>query len=292
MSINDNHDATLTDERLREQKRVADYLAAPRRKRRSYVVTAFTQSTASEFRNSVEHFLRVNFKQMAIAHCKNAEDLKKAFGRQVVMLIYDDEFMEMNAGLQMISGLKRKKAAVPCSVLFLTRQPSDLIKAYNEQLLPFHESDDYLEVGHADSAVLFSKIKNGLVNQNRRRSRRYKVDVPMTYYALNDDKTFTGRLTDLSMHGGMIDSGNNRLFVEGEQLKLSVPCSNYLPAAEGDFLKISARVRRVQIGGSRAGISFEHVSDKQLLKLTMYLSALVNEQISKAVLTQKLKSVR
>lgn len=285
-------DATLTDERLKEQKRVADYLAAPRRKRRSYVVTALTQNSASEFRNSIEHFLRVNFKAIAITHARNTEELKKAFSRQVVMLIYDDEFADLQLGMEMINGLKRKKSAVSSSVLFLTKHPADLIDAYNKILLPFHESDDYLAIDRTDNNLLFSKIKSGLTSQFKRRSRRYKVDVPITFYALNDDKEYTGKLTDLSIHGAMMDSGANRLFTQDEQIKVSIPASHFLGTGEGDFLKISARVRRVLIGGNRAGISFEHVSDKQLFRLTSYLSGLVNEQVTKAVLNQRLKSVR
>jgi hypothetical protein len=292
MSSNDAHDPTLTDERLREQKRVADFLAAPRKKRRSYIVTALTQNTASEYRNSIEHYVRVNFKSVALSHARNIEELKKAFGRQVVMVVYDDEFTDLDTGLNMINVLKRKKSAVPSSILFLTRQPSALIQEYNKILLPFHESDDYLVLERTDSPIIFSKIKAGLTNQSRRRSRRYKVDVPVSYFALNDDKFFNGRLTDLSIHGALLETTDTRLFVNEEQVKISIPAGNFLNAAEGDYLKLSARVRRVHIGGNMAGISFEHVSEKQLLRLTAYLSSLVNEQVTKAVLSLKLKQVK
>jgi hypothetical protein len=292
MSSNDSHDPTLTDERLREQKRVADFLAAPRKKRRSYIVTALTQNTASDFRNSIEHYVRVNFKNVALAHARNIDELKKAFGRQVIMVIYDDEFTDLDTGLTMISGLKRKKTAVPSSILFLTRQPSSLIEKYNKVLLPFHESDDYLVLERTEVPILFSKIKSGLTQQSRRRSRRYRVDVPVSYFALNDDKFFNGRLTDLSIHGAMLETSDSRLFVYEEQIKISIPSGSFLDAAEGDYLKLSARVRRVHIGGNMAGISFEHVSEKQLLRLTAYLSSLVNEQVSKAVLSAKLKQVK
>ncbi len=292
MSSNDGHDPTLTDERLREQKRVADFLAAPRKKRRSYIVTALTQNTASDYRNSIEHFVRVNFKNVALSHARNVEELKKAFGRQVVMVIFDDQFTDLETGLEMISGLKRKKSAVPSSILFLTRQPSALIAEYNKILLPFHESDDYLVLERNETPVLFSKIKAGLAQQSRRRSRRYRVDLPVSYFALNDDKFYKGRLTDLSIHGAMLETIETRLFANEEQIKISIPAGSFLNAAEGDYLKLSARVRRVHIGGNMAGISFEHVSEKQLLRLTAYLSSLVNEQVTKAVLSLKLKQVK
>ena len=292
MSSNDGHEPTLTDERLREQKRVADFLAAPRKKRRSYIVTALTQNTASDYRNSIEHFVRVNFKSVALSHARNVEELKKAFGRQVVMVIFDDQFTDLETGLEMISGLKRKKSAVPSSILFLTRQPSALIAEYNKILLPFHESDDYLVLERNETPVLFSKIKAGLAQQSRRRSRRYRVDLPVSYFALNDDKFYKGRLTDLSIHGAMLETIETRLFANEEQIKISIPAGSFLNAAEGDYLKLSARVRRVHIGGNMAGISFEHVSEKQLLRLTAYLSSLVNEQVTKAVLSLKLKQVK
>ncbi len=292
MSSNDAHDPTLTDERLREQKRVADFLAAPRKKRRSYIVTALTQNTASDYRNSIEHFVRVNFKNVALSHARNVEELKKSFGRQVVLVIYDDEFTDLETGLEMISGLKRKKSAVSSSILFLTRQPAALIEEYNKILLPFHEADDYLVLERNETPVLFSKIKAGLAQQSRRRSRRYRVDLPVSYFALNDDKFYNGRLTDLSIHGAMLEAVDTRLFVNEEQIKISIPAGSFLNAAEGDYLKLSARVRRVHVGGNMAGISFEHVSEKQLLRLTAYLSSLVNEQVTKAVLSLKLKQVK
>jgi hypothetical protein len=67
---------------------------------------------------------------------------------------------------------------------------------------------------------------------------------------------------------------------------------DYLPSSKGDFLKLSAKVRRVFIGGTQAGISFEHLSEQQILQLTQFLTDMVNDQMARKAAATKSRSPR
>lgn len=288
----DQAQATDLDDRPKEKGgKVADYLAAPRKKRKSYVLLALGKSTNMELSAGIEHYLRTNFKGVALSAPKSPEELFKNFSRQIVLLIFDDEFMDLNQGLEMIAELKRRKNSAQVPVLFLTRQHDKLVEAYNKILAPFHESDDYINHSRAEPNLVYSKIRFGLLNNNRRKSRRYKIDLELKYFLLTDDQLHQARLVDLSVHGGLLKS-DGRIFKLGDQLKLHIPISDVLPISEGDYLKISAKVQRVFIDGTQAGISFEHVSEKQLLTLTRYLTEYVNELAVRKNLSQRARTVR
>jgi DNA-binding response OmpR family regulator len=289
----EQHQAEGLDDRPKEKGgKVADYLAAPRKKRKSYVLMALGKGANLDLSAGMEHYLRTNFKGVAISAPRTPEELFKTFSRQIVLLIFDDEFMDLDQGLAMIAEMKRKKSAAPVPVLFLTRQPDRLIQSYNKNLAAFHEADDYINHARAEPAHVFSKIRLSLTNTSRRRSRRYKIDMPLNYYLLSDDKTHPAHLIDLSVHGGLLKADDGKIFRLGDQLKLNIPVTEILPKHEGDFLKISAKVQRVFIDGTQAGISFEHVSDKQLFTLTKFLTEYVNDQIARRALVQKTRAAR
>jgi hypothetical protein len=275
---------------------VADYLQAPRKKRRSYVLVACGQHISQELQAGIDQFLKSQFKNYAISHPKTPEELVKQLARQVVLLVYDDEFSTDAAAeeaLQVVIEMKKKKGATAVPVLFLTRDPKRLIDAYSKVLLPYQEVDDYIDYERLTPAHVYSKIRACLsTTSNRRRSRRYKVDLPIAYFVLDKDAFFPGHLVDLSIHGGLLKSDDKSNFRVGEQMKLHIPISEYLVPTEGDYLKLSARVRRVFIGGSQAGISFEHMTDKQLLTLTRFLTEMVNAQNARRLQAMRAKNAR
>ncbi len=289
----DQAEAQELDDRPKEKGgKVADYLAAPRKKRKSYVLMALGRSAGPDLSGGIEHYLRTNFKGVAVAAPKTPAELFKNFARQIVLLIFDDEFMDLDEGLAMIAELKRRKNSGQVPVLFLTRQPDKLIDAYNKTLAPFQEMDDYINHSRVEMSHILTKVRLGLTTNNRRRSRRYKIDMPLNYYLLTDDKMHTARLVDLSVHGGLLKTDDGKIFRLGDQIKLNIPVTDVLPTHAGDFLKLSAKVQRVFIGGTQAGISFEHVSETQLFTLTKFLTEFVNDQGARRVLAQKTRAAR
>lgn len=274
---------------------VADYLQAPRKKRRSYVLVACGRNIPQDLQSGIDQFLKSQFKNFAVSHPKTPEELVKQMARQVVLLVFDDEFIESPEGIATLNlalELKKKKGASPVPVLFLTRAPEVLINGYNKILLPYQEADDYVDYDRMASAHVYSKIRACLSSGNRRRSRRYKVDLELSYFLLDENAFFPGRLVDLSIHGGQLKADDHRTFKMGEQLKLHIPIAEFLAPVEGDYLKMSAKVRRVFIGGSQAGISFEYVTDKQVLTLTRFLTEMVNTQNARRLSAMRAKAAR
>ena len=129
------------DKQKERADKVSDYLQAPRRKRKSYVLLALGKGTV-EFGASIESFVRNNYKAVAVAASRTPDELLKNFQRQVVLMVFDDEFVELPAGLELMRELKRRKNTTGVPILFLTRQPEKLVESYNKLLLPFQETDE------------------------------------------------------------------------------------------------------------------------------------------------------
>lgn len=264
-----------------------DYLNSPRKKRKNYICLAYSRFFNQEMAASIQNYLKAKHPSFVLAYPRSPEELVRNFGKQIKLLVYDDEFAEIEDGFNIVKMLKaRNRGAIP--ILFLTARPDDLIKKYNEILSAFHEGDDYVDYSRSSTQQVLSKVRSGLVNQNRRKTRRYKVDIPITYFSLTHNKEMTGRLVDFSLHGALLKTADEEhIFAELEQIKINLPIDGLNRAEFGDFLKISAKVRRVKIAGDLAGVSFEYVSDKQLMVLTHFLTKMVNKQVE-----QQAKTVR
>lgn len=314
MTNSDNNSSGGAGGDKQKKSGVAEYLAAPRKKKKNFIVIAAGPSLNVDLAIAIESFIRATFKGYAVNAPKEPEELAKTFSKQVVLLIYDDQFQDLDKGLGLIKELKRKKNIAVPPVLFLTKQASTLITAYNKILLPYHESDDYIDWTRSSQAQVLAKVRTALVTRNARRTRRYRVDLPVEffdketafmphvdpprepgvvlYYDSDKRKEIVvppvstppsppgrpGRLVDLSLHGCMLKSEDGTLFKDGNQISLKIPIDEYLPLESGQYLRISAKVQRVAIGGVLAGVSFENLSDRQLLTLTEFLSQVVNVQ--------------
>lgn len=253
-----------------KQNQIADYLQAPRRKRKNFVVLALGRSFPIPVRRTIENVIKKDFTQLAIVSPDNMDELRRLFGRNISLLIVNDELDKLENLLIDLRKLKEKRKADKIPILFMTKHPYDLIQAYNAQMLIYQELDDYLCYDNESGATIASRIKDIIDTENKRKSRRYVIKHPVTFFHLTKDKKFTGEIIDLSFHGAAI-LADNCILREGDQLLVSIPLSEQKNFGEGDFLKISARVRRVFISGNRVGVSFEHVSTNQSQKLAQFI---------------------
>lgn len=274
----DKKTAILNDDKKENKGRVADYLQAPRKKRKSYVIAALGPGT-SHLYSGIEAFLRSQFKGASLAQPKTIEELVKNFSRQIILLILDDEFTDLEATLKIVAELKRKKNSQVIPTLFLTRQPQQLVTHYHKLLRTFQESDDYIDWSRAEITHVFSKIKNGLNQQFARKSRRFKVDIPIRFLLVSDDKVHTGRLVDMSVHGTLLRTESDLILRTNEQIKMYIPTMGLIPGYSEDFLRVSGKVRRVFISGNFAGISFEHLSESIQLLITTLVTNIVIKQL-------------
>lgn len=285
MSTN-NAPPTKTEDK---QAHITDYLQAPRKKRKNFVILAIPKGFESELVTTIVGFIRQHFPQLAISHPESKKELTRQFGRNISLLIIDHEFATgEHAVLKLIRSLKVKRKEEVIPVLFLTKNPAKLIAGYHKILLPYQEADDYIVYKKDSKQKLLSRIRSGIDATDARKSRRFKIDHEIMFFHLDQTGSIRGKLVDISVHGAQIIANNSILFKEGDQIKISIPIGNKVHSEFGDFLKISARVRRVFIGGNHAGISFEYVSENQNIRLTKFVVACATSQMSATI--QNLKN--
>lgn len=268
--------------------KIEEYLQGPRKKRKNYVIFALGDRFDKDLSFALEGYVRKSHTQLAISNPKNPDELKRQFSRNISLLVISDEFSDQATVMNLVKTLKEKRRSDLIPVLFLTRDAENLVNIYHKELLLYQEADEYIVYPGAPRQQITSRIKSGVENQNHRKSRRYTVNLPLTFFHLTLDEHINAHITDISMHGAILVADRDIIFRLGDQVKLNIPISNYIQYENGDFMKVSARVRRVFISGTKVAISFEHVSEKQAHLIGQLLLALVSKQFARQ--TQKLRA--
>jgi hypothetical protein len=253
---------------------VTDYLTnANKRKRKPYVICAFGSNIDESTENAIIGHIKAKYLNLIVAHPRSVEEFKKQVVREINLLIVDDEFAgNQEETLGIIKGFKEKKYERMPPTLFLTKQPRGLISQYSKSMLQFHETDDYINYSEVPVTQIFNRIKSTLEGALRRRSRRYKSDLEASIQLLGSTKETPVQLIDFSIHGAQIKSLESTIFRINEQMRLRMHLHEHFLNEDGEFLKLSARVRRVMIGGNIAGVSFEYMSDRQLRLITEFIT--------------------
>jgi hypothetical protein len=268
--------------------RIEAYLQGPRKKRKNYVVFALGDRFDRDLAATMEVFVKKDYPALAISHPKSTEELTRHFSRNISLLIINDEFADKTTVMNLIRTLKEKRSEEAIPVLFLTRDAESLVKLYHKELLLYNESDEYMVYPSSPRQQILARIKLGIDNQNHRRSRRYSVNISSTIFHLDKNTHMDGKIIDLSMHGAVITADKDMIFRMGDQMKISIPISDYMKYEYGDFIKISGKVRRVFISGSKVAISFEHVTDEQTHLIGQLLMSIVSKQFIRQ--TSRLKA--
>ena len=269
--------ATKTDDKSSAQD-VSDYLTnATKKKRKSYAVCAFGINFDSQIAAGIVGHIKTTYPQLVLAQPKNVEEFKKQFVRDINLIVIDDEFVANQVNtLEAVRALKEKKIDHVPPTLFLTRQPESLVKQYNVTMSQFHEADDYIQVNEVPLAQVFNRIKTTVEGGTKRRSRRYRTDFLAQITILGQPKPMDVTVVDISIHGIQVRSNVPIVFRTNEQMIVSLNMGGIVLSVDGEFLKVSGRVRRVMIGGNVAGISFEYLSIRQLRLLTEFLGKLLS----------------
>ena len=271
---------------------LVDYLNAPRRKRKTYVVLAYSPNVSRDLATKVETFVRQSFSNFSVVYSRTEEEFIRNLGRQIGLLIYDDEFLPLEQGLGFIQRMKEKRTSKVVPVLFLTRDQNRLVQCYNKQLLAFHEADDFVNYVRATPSELLSRVRFNLKPTARRRSRRFPVDIAVRYECLGDSTMRKGSLLDLSVHGALLQCADNHIFKEREQIRLHIPTEDLISQNKEEFFKLAGRVRRLLIVGTKVGLSFEHLTDQHSRILVEYITALHSQGIKRKGQQAKLRAYR
>lgn len=273
---------TMTQETEQQEEKkqgVVEYLQAPRKKRKNYVIIAVGAGFDKEITSSLEIYIRKNFSHLAIAMPKNENELKRLYSREIVLLIIDDNFKELEETLDLVGNFKQKKAEAISPVIFLTDRAENLIASYHKKLIVHQEVDNYVPYRNMPLTRIFARVQSALNIKDARRSRRFSINIPVNYLYLAENKIYNGNLVDISLHGGILQSTKDKLFKLQDQFKLHLPSNGILPPTSGDFLRLSAKVRRLFLSGDKVGISWEYLSETQHLLLTKYVTEIVNRDM-------------
>lgn len=265
------------------QQALVDYLQAPRKKRKNFVIFAPGPSADNETYQAMIRYVKATYPKFSVATPQTPEEFVRQFSRNIVLAVVDDQFVGLEQTLDLVKMMKQKKSDGPVPVLFLTREPDKLITGYRDKLALWHEVDEYIVPAASTRQYLFAKIKSGVDDRYRRKSRRYKAQFPVVYTILDSgEKKYKGTIVDLSVHGGLLKTEDEHTFTLRDQIIVHMPYGLFVPETESDIIRVSAKVRRIFIAGDRAGVSWEHMSDSKLEQLSRMLTCIVNASLSRS----------
>lgn len=265
------------DEKGKSAQGVVDYLQAPRKKRKSFIVIAKGPSTDNDTFQAMVRYAKASFPKFSVATPQTTEEFTRQFSRNIVLAIMDDNFLELEATLDLIKTMKEKKNESAIPVLFMTRDPDSLIRAYSKKLAAWQEVDEYIVPAATPRQYLYAKIKSGVEERYRRRSRRYKVQFPIVYSVLDyGERRFRGTVLDMSVHGILLKTDEDHIFTPKDQIMIHLPIGSYVKSAGADIIRVPARVRRIYISGDMAGLSWEHLTEQKISNISEMLLHIVD----------------
>ena len=267
---------------LDEEKKVAqvvEYLQGPRKKRKSYIISAFGSSFDSEVSSAIQSWVKKNYSNVATASPKHVRELSRLFSRQILLLMVDDQYCDLEELMEEIKQLKSKKHNAGTPVLFFTEDIKTLIETYHKILLPHQEADNYVSYRSLPMNQIYSRIQAAMNVRAARRSKRFNIDIPVRFFHLSKNQFIEGHLVEMSVHGGELECGEDLIFKKHDQMKIHLPVKGYLPPEMGEFFRVPARVRRVKMGGNIAALSWEHLSEVQHNQLTSFVLEYMNSQM-------------
>ncbi len=258
-----------------EKNTIEDYLTGPRKKKRDYVILASNSSNTNDLKANISDFCRKFYPTHIFNHVNNTDELSKRFNKNISILIIEDTFDDIEIIMTLVKALKRRRKDQSIPTLFITESRIQLIDNYHKYLYLYHETDDYLVYNSQTNNELFTKVKTGIDHKFRRRSKRYQVSMEAEFYDLNSDETYEANLKELSIHGGIISAPKNKIFKMGDQIKVKLALKGDCDHRFGDFIKLTAKIKRVLIAGNEGAVQFEYMNDIQYEQINKLLTSLV-----------------
>ena len=254
---------------------IEDYLTGPRKKKRDFIIIAANSNKANDIATNALDFCKKFYPSHIVNHVTSTDELSKRFNKNISILIMEDTFDDIEILMTLVKALKKRRKDQVIPVLFITEHRNQLVDNYHKYLYLYHETDDYIEFNEKSLNEFFTKIKTGIDEKFRRRSKRYNVNINAEFYDLNSDETHTAKLKELSIHGAILQAPKNVIFKLGDQLKVNIPIRGDCDHKFGDFIKLTAKIRRVLIAGNEGAISFEYVTDIQYDQINKLLTSMV-----------------
>jgi hypothetical protein len=258
---------------------VKSLFSKDKKTKKTYIFMCLGADFSAKLRSTIEGFLKAKFPEMPIIQLRQSADISKQALRNIGLIILDEGFGDFNESIRELESLKSKKVKDNVPTLFLTRDSRRVIDVYKQNMKVFQEVDDYIRYENLPVEVLYEKLTRAVRDKNRRKTKRFTLKLKVRFRVLNVPEVFQGVLKDISLHGGLLVADTFDQFHIGDQIHISLPIGRYNNYETGEFVSLSAKVRRIMIDGQNVGISFEHVSDKQLAYLREYLLQEVGKQV-------------
>lgn len=265
-----------------KQKSIVDHLQSPRKKKKNYVGFALTDSIDQGLKQRIEYHIKMNFPNLTVVYIKELKELAKMYSREINLLLMSDDFSDVEQIIEIIKRFKEKNRKTGMPVLFFTKNPKNITNAYNSKLLAYQEIDDYIEWEGKSEKSILNTVGSMLDVKNRRKSRRFPYPFRMKYADLRTGSRFDGIILDLSMHGGLIQKNKDApLFNVGDQIKIVITWPDRIDKFSGEAIALFGKVRRCVIGGEKAGISWEQLSDSKSTALMAFITKISDATLEK-----------
>ena len=200
-------------------------------------------------------------------------DFSRASNNPIRIAIVEDSYAPIDCLLVELREIRKvhEESAIP--LVFLTKSPLELTAAYHRYLLMYRKVDRYIDYGKLSPDEVISAIEQCLEIKGGqpRRMRRYHLSIPITY-SVFEGKEQAGVCLNLSISGALLRLERTRDFKIHEQIVVQFSTRGILPPKEGEFMRLSAKVRRTVEGVSEVGVSWEYATYYQIEKLNDYIN--------------------
>lgn len=275
----------LSDSKKKKDSKaaVAEYLASPRKKRKNFIVFAVSPAFDRDLLRDLRAFCRAQFPRYSIAQPKNVEELQRQFQRNLSLVIVDPHFFE-NESLEVIKDLKNVKKESDTKILFLTRDPKSLLQIYKDAHFSSSENDDYVDISVISKGQLFSRIKNTIDIDSRKKTRNFRAEQIVYFQIFDSDVKHQGVIKDLSIYGAGLKSAGVRTFSKKDQIVVYFPVQNVVKNAGCDILRISAKVKNIDIASKTVNLAWFDLSENKRNLLLKIISASLSKNLSYALM--------
>ena len=85
----------LQSEKEKKKQGIDDYLQSPRKKRKNYVVMAYSRFLTPELASSIQSYLKTTFPNLTLAYPRSEQELVRNFTKQIKLLIFIHPFFKV-----------------------------------------------------------------------------------------------------------------------------------------------------------------------------------------------------
>ena len=263
----------MVDEDLSEEERQLKL-----KKNRTYIIGAFNLEFNEGYHTVISDFLKKKNLGSEFIIVDETRDLLKLFNRNIKLMIIDDHFTNIEHCIKLAKSLKKKKNNNNSPVLFLTSNPTKLLQLHQDELSDHQNLDRYIYISDTSSSLITEEIEsilepNKIVEIERRQSARVNLNKKIRISRLNQIEEIAGILSNMSMHGAVVEASEKLVFLHNEQLQITMPISQerVVQSQYSEFIKLSATVQRVYMSANKVAIRWNHVTEDQNLVLSELL---------------------